>query len=87
MRNRKSPLPKKNKKAPPITLALDLDETLVHCRFGWGAFASACLHFVCLRSVQHMDRAELTFDVNFNGVDYQVPANLTPNLSSLQLRR
>jgi TFIIF-interacting CTD phosphatase-like protein len=31
MRNRKSPLPKKSKKAPPISLALDLDETLVHC--------------------------------------------------------
>ena len=31
MRNRRSPLPKKSLKAPPITLALDLDETLVHC--------------------------------------------------------
>lgn len=29
MRNRRSPLPKKSLKAPPITLALDLDETLV----------------------------------------------------------
>ena len=31
MRNRRSPLPKKSPSAPRITLALDLDETLVHC--------------------------------------------------------
>lgn len=31
MRNRRSPLPKKSPTAPRITLALDLDETLVHC--------------------------------------------------------
>jgi CTD small phosphatase-like protein 2 len=28
---RKSPIPRKSANAPPITLALDLDETLVHC--------------------------------------------------------
>jgi CTD small phosphatase-like protein 2 len=54
MRNRKSPLPKKSKKSPPVSLALDLDETLVHC------------------SVQPIDKAELTFSVNFNGLDYEV---------------
>jgi CTD small phosphatase-like protein 2 len=62
MRNRRSPLPKKSLKAPPITLALDLDETLVHC------------------SVQPIDRAELTFKVAFNGMDYEVYVRTRPHM-------
>ena len=54
VRNRRSPLPKKLKTAPRISLALDLDETLVHC------------------SVQPIEKAELTFSVSFNGLDYEV---------------
>lgn len=45
-----------------ITLALDLDETLVHC------------------SVQPIDNAELTFNVNFNGMDYEVYVRTRPHL-------
>lgn len=62
MRNRKSPIPKKSKKSPPITLALDLDETLVHC------------------SVQPIEKAEMTFSVNFNGMDYEVYVRTRPHL-------
>lgn len=61
-RNRKSPIPPKPKEAPMITLALDLDETLVHC------------------SVQPIDNAELTFNVNFNGMDYEVYVRTRPHL-------
>lgn len=61
-RNRKSPIPMKAKDAPHITLALDLDETLVHC------------------SVQPIDNAELTFNVNFNGLDYEVYVRTRPHL-------
>lgn len=61
-KNVKVCLPKKSKKAPPISLALDLDETLVHC------------------SVQPMERAELTFSVNFNGMDYEVYVRTRPHL-------
>lgn len=62
MRNRKSPIPKKSKRSPPITLALDLDETLVHC------------------SVQPIEKAEMTFSVNFNGMDYEVYVRTRPHL-------
>jgi CTD small phosphatase-like protein 2 len=62
MRNRRSPLPKKLLSAPKITLALDLDETLVHC------------------SVQPIDRAELTFKVAFNGMDYEVYVRTRPHM-------
>jgi len=62
MRNRRSPLPKKLLTAPKITLALDLDETLVHC------------------SVQPIDRAELTFKVAFNGMDYEVYVRTRPHM-------
>merc|ERR1712130_605456 len=54
MMKRKSPVPEKKKGAPLITLALDLDETLVHC------------------SVSPIDGADLTFPVEFNGVEYTV---------------
>lgn len=62
MRNRRSPLPKKSLSAPKITLALDLDETLVHC------------------SVQPIERAELTFKVAFNGMDYEVYVRTRPHM-------
>lgn len=62
MRNRRSPLPKKLLSAPKITLALDLDETLVHC------------------SVQPIERAELTFKVAFNGLDYEVYVRTRPHM-------
>lgn len=62
MRNRRSPLPKKSLTAPKITLALDLDETLVHC------------------SVQPIERAELTFKVAFNGLDYEVYVRTRPHM-------
>lgn len=59
---RKSPIPKKAPDAPNITLALDLDETLVHC------------------SIQHIDNPDLTFNVNFNGVPYEVYVRIRPHL-------
>lgn len=62
MKHRKSPLPKKRRSAPKITLAIDLDETLVHC------------------SVIPLEKAELTFSVNFNGVDYEVYVRTRPHL-------
>lgn len=61
-RNRKSCIPRKALQGPRVSLALDLDETLVHC------------------SVQPMDRAELTFNVNFNGQDYEVYVRTRPHL-------
>lgn len=60
----RSPLPPKRKGGPPITLALDLDETLVHC------------------SVEPMPDAEMTFSVNFNGMDYQVYVRMRPHLQT-----
>jgi len=60
MKNRVSPLPKK--RSARNCLALDLDETLVHC------------------SVQPIERAELTFTVNFNGCDYEVYVRTRPHL-------
>jgi len=59
---RKKCLLPKSPKAPRISLALDLDETLVHC------------------SVEPLSKAELTFSVNFNGVDYQVYVRTRPHL-------
>jgi len=60
MKNRISPLPKK--RSNRNCLALDLDETLVHC------------------SVQPIEKAELTFTVNFNGCDYEVYVRTRPHL-------
>jgi len=60
MKNRVSPLPKK--RSNRNCLALDLDETLVHC------------------SVQPIEKAELTFTVNFNGCDYEVYVRTRPHL-------
>lgn len=62
MKNRRSPIPKKALKAPPISLALDLDETLVHC------------------SVTPMEKSELTFKVQFNGMDYEVYVRFRPHM-------
>ncbi len=59
---RKSPIPKKAAGAPPITLALDLDETLVHC------------------SIHPIENPDLTFNVNFNGSDYNVSVRIRPHL-------
>jgi len=60
MKSRVSPLPKK--RSNRNCLALDLDETLVHC------------------SVQPIEKAELTFTVNFNGCDYEVYVRTRPHL-------
>lgn len=54
----------KEKGGPPITLALDLDETLVHCSVEKDAIRDA----------------ELSFSVNFNGMDYQVYVRTRPGL-------
>lgn len=62
IKNRRVCLPKKSPGAPRITLALDLDETLVHC------------------SVSPLEKAELTFKVNFNGVDYEVYVRTRPHM-------
>lgn len=58
--NRQPCIPKKV--SDKISLALDLDETLVHC------------------SVQPIEKAELTFNVSFNGTDYEVFVRTRPNL-------
>lgn len=55
-------LPPKAASAPPITLVLDLDETLVHC------------------SVEEPATCDLTFGVEFHGIDYQVYVKLRPHL-------
>lgn len=55
-------LPPKAASAPPITLVLDLDETLVHC------------------SVEEPASCDLTFGVEFHGIDYQVYVKLRPHL-------
>lgn len=60
IRHRKPHVPKKLPGAPKNTLALDLDETLVHC------------------SVQPLHPHDLTFQVNFNGTDYEVYVRIRP---------
>lgn len=55
-------LPPKTRQAPPISLVLDLDETLVHC------------------SVEPLEQYEMTFQVNFNSVMYDVYVRLRPHL-------
>lgn len=62
MKERKSPIPRKSPDDHKICLALDLDETLVHC------------------SIEALPNAEMTFDVNFNGVDYKVYVRTRPHL-------
>lgn len=59
---RKSPIPRKAGDAPNITLALDLDETLVHC------------------SIQPIENPELTFNVNFNGSNFELYVRIRPHL-------
>ena len=61
-RTRRPVLPLKTNNSPPVSLILDLDETLVHC------------------SVQPIPNPQLTFSVNFNGVDYQVYVRTRPHL-------
>jgi CTD small phosphatase-like protein 2 len=63
MKLRRSPLMRKNC-TKNISLALDLDETLVHC------------------SVEPLPNAELTFSVNFNGMDYEVYVRTRPHLQT-----
>lgn len=62
MKGRKSPIPAKNPEDRRLCLALDLDETLVHC------------------SIEALPNAEMTFDVNFNGMDYKVYVRTRPHL-------
>lgn len=62
MRARPVMLPPKTRQSPPVSLVLDLDETLVHC------------------SVEPMENYEMTFQVNFNGVLYDVYVRLRPHL-------
>ncbi|KAJ2787522.1 hypothetical protein GGI15_000653 [Coemansia interrupta] len=53
-------LPRKTRSSPPITLVLDLDETLVHC------------------ALNKVDNADLVFQVEYNGVNYDVYCRLRP---------
>ncbi|KAJ1947549.1 hypothetical protein GGF37_000314 [Kickxella alabastrina] len=53
-------LPRKTRSSPPITLVLDLDETLVHC------------------VLNKVDNADLTFPVEYNGINYDVYCRLRP---------
>lgn len=62
MMTRPSPIPKKKRGSPRITLALDLDETLVHC------------------SVEPLENAKLTFNVNFKGDNFKVYVRTRPHL-------
>lgn len=55
-------LPTKQANTPRISLALDLDETLVHC------------------SVQPLKNHHFTFNVEFNGNNYDVYVRLRPHL-------
>jgi len=63
--NRSTPLPcalpKKTRNAPPVSLVLDLDETLVHA------------------SLEFMDNAHLTFNVNVHSQDYTVWVKIRPH--------
>jgi len=63
MKSRKTILPKRSRSTPPVCLALDLDETLVHC------------------SIQPLEKAELTFGVNFNSQEYKVYVRMRPYLA------
>jgi len=63
MKARKAVLPKRRKNTPSVCLALDLDETLVHC------------------SIQPLEKAELTFGVDFNGTEYKVYVRMRPYLA------
>lgn len=63
-RARRAVLPPKLHSSPPVSLVLDLDETLVHC------------------SVQPIPNPQLTFSVNFNGVDYEVYVRTRPHLQA-----
>jgi len=63
MKARKAILPKRSRSTPPVCLALDLDETLVHC------------------SIQPLEKAELTFGVNFNSQEYKVYVRMRPYLA------
>ncbi|KAJ2742305.1 hypothetical protein GGI20_004581 [Coemansia sp. BCRC 34301] len=53
-------LPRKTRSSPPITLVLDLDETLVHC------------------ALTAVENADLTFPVEYNGLNYDVYCRLRP---------
>ncbi|KAJ1723686.1 hypothetical protein LPJ53_001967 [Coemansia erecta] len=53
-------LPRKTRSSPPITLVLDLDETLVHC------------------ALNKVDNADLVFQVEYNGINYDVYCRLRP---------
>eukprot|EP01112_Ceratiomyxa_fruticulosa_P008574 TRINITY_DN2220_c0_g1_i1.p1 TRINITY_DN2220_c0_g1~~TRINITY_DN2220_c0_g1_i1.p1 ORF type:complete len:527 (+),score=133.85 TRINITY_DN2220_c0_g1_i1:192-1772(+) len=55
-------LPPKDSNSPPISLILDLDETLVHCS----------------TVLESEGQPDLTFPVEFNGVEYQIFARKRP---------
>ena len=59
---RPNALPRKTRSSPPITLVLDLDETLVHCT----TTPIPGIH------------SDINFVVPFNGLDYKVVGNFRP---------